>query len=93
MGKLPPAAQRVRGAAYEVGGAIRIWAGKRWHCEHGREKTVCKECGGSGICAHNRQRAGCKECGGASICEHNRRRAECKECRAAKASARGFSPA
>ena len=62
MGKLPPAAQRVRGAAYEVGGAIRIWAGKFWHCEHGRKQAVCKECGGGGICEHSRRRSRCKDC-------------------------------
>ena len=33
-------------------------------CEHGRRRSVCKECGGSGICEHGRQRSQCKECGG-----------------------------
>ena len=49
-------------------------------CEHGRRKTRCKECVGSGICEHGRLKARCKECGGSEICEHGRRKAECKEC-------------
>jgi hypothetical protein len=49
-------------------------------CSHGRRKSQCKECGGSGICEHNRQKSQCKECGGSGICEHNRRKSRCKEC-------------
>ena len=49
-------------------------------CEHGRQKSHCKECGGSTICEHNRERNKCKECGGASICEHGRQRNTCKIC-------------
>ena len=33
-------------------------------CEHGRQHSVCKECGGNGICEHGRVRSACKECGG-----------------------------
>ena len=49
-------------------------------CPHGRRRSQCKECGGSGICKHGRERTRCKECGGGSICEHGRRRSRCKEC-------------
>jgi hypothetical protein len=49
-------------------------------CPHGRQRSQCKECGGSQICEHGRLRHQCKECGGASICEHGRRRTQCKEC-------------
>ena len=49
-------------------------------CQHGRNRSVCKECGGGGICQHGRRRSVCKECGGSSICEHGRRRSVCKEC-------------
>ena len=45
-----------------------------------RQRSVCKECGGSGICEHGRQRYNCKECGGGGICEHGRRRSSCWEC-------------
>ena len=31
-------------------------------CEHGRQRSYCKECGGSGICEHGRVRSRCKEC-------------------------------
>ena len=50
-------------------------------CPHGRQRSNCKECGGSGICDHGRRRSDCKECGGVSICEHGRVRSTCKECR------------
>ena len=33
-------------------------------CEHGRQKSQCKDCKGSGICEHNRQKRVCKDCGG-----------------------------
>ena len=49
-------------------------------CEYNRQKSRCKECGGSEICEHNRVRGRCKDCGGASFCEHNRRRNTCKDC-------------
>ena len=49
-------------------------------CEHNREKSRCKECGGVSICEHNRRKSQCKECGGVSICEHNREKSRCKEC-------------
>lgn len=41
-------------------------------CEHGRQKSYCKECGGSGICEHGRLRYRCKGCVGSGICEHGR---------------------
>ena len=49
-------------------------------CPHGRQRRICKECGGASICEHGRQRTNCTECGGAGICEHGRRRSQCKEC-------------
>ena len=49
-------------------------------CQHGRQRSLCKECGGSSICEHSRIRSTCKECGGSSICEHSRVRSRCKEC-------------
>ena len=52
----------------------------RTQCEHGRQRSKCKECGGGSICEHGRLRSKCKDCGGGSICEHGRRRSECKEC-------------
>ena len=57
--------------------------GVRWVtiCEHGRQRSQCKECGGSEICEHGRRRSECKECGGSQICEHGRHRSKCKECK------------
>ena len=49
-------------------------------CPHGRRRSQCKECGGSGICEHGRQRYFCKSCGGGAYCEHGRQRRRCKEC-------------
>ena len=43
--------------------------GKSRICQHGRRRSVCKECGGSSICPHGRRRYDCKECGGSSICQ------------------------
>ena len=49
-------------------------------CEHNRQKSQCKECGGSQICEHNRIKSQCKECEGCQICEHNRQKSRCKDC-------------
>ena len=49
-------------------------------CLHNRQKSFCKECGGSSICPHNRIKYNCKECGGSNICPHNRIKYNCKEC-------------
>jgi len=53
---------------------------KNNQCEHGRQKSRCKECGGSGICKHGRRKSECKKCGGSQICEHDRIKSQCKEC-------------
>jgi len=50
-------------------------------CEHNRQKSKCKPCGGSQICEHNKIKSECKHCGGASICEHNRVKRQCKDCK------------
>jgi len=49
-------------------------------CEHGRQKSRCKECDGVGMCEHGRQKNICKDCGGNQICEHGRSRSVCKDC-------------
>ena len=84
MGKgfapLPIKINRVKGRKYVFKGKNVIWSGKILFCEHKRQRSHCKECGGGSICEHKRQRYQCKECGGSSICEHKRRRSRCKEC-------------
>ena len=49
-------------------------------CPHGKQKSRCKECGGSSICQHQREKSKCKECGGSSICQHQKIKSICKEC-------------
>jgi len=49
-------------------------------CMHERQRSRCKDCGGSGLCEHQRERSRCKDCGGSSICEHQRERSKCKDC-------------
>ena len=53
---------------------------ERPKCSHGKQKSCCKECGGSGICSHGKDKRFCKECGGSGICGHGKRKAQCKEC-------------
>ena len=81
IGKAPKKADRIAGQKYIYKEEVRIWTGKVWHCEHNRQKTCCKDCGGTSICEHNIRRRICKECEGEGICEHNRQRSICKECR------------
>ena len=54
---------------------------ERNKCEHGKQKSQCKECCGIGICEHQKRRSSCKECGGSQICEHNKIRSICKNCK------------
>ena len=49
-------------------------------CEHGRQRSLCKKCSGSGLCEHGRKRSECKDCGGSGICDHGRVRTQCKDC-------------
>ena len=49
-------------------------------CSHGKQKSKCKNCGGSGICEHGRQKSHCKNCGGSQVCSHGRQKSQCKEC-------------
>jgi hypothetical protein len=49
-------------------------------CEHGRQKSQCKDCGGGSICEHFRIRSKCNECRGGSVCQHGRIKSTCKEC-------------
>eukprot|EP00960_Hanusia_phi_P059764 764280-Hanusia_phi.AAC.9 len=49
-------------------------------CIHNRQKSECRECGGSQICPHNRRKRQCKDCVGSQICQHMRRKSRCKDC-------------
>ncbi len=52
----------------------------RKKCEHGKQKYLCKDCGGKGICSHNKAKSICKLCKAISICKHNRIKSQCKDC-------------
>ena len=54
---------------------------KQWHCEHNRQRSRCKDCGGKEICPHERLRYTCKECQGKGVCPHGKRKSRCKECK------------
>ena len=49
-------------------------------CEHRRQRSKCKDCGGDHICEHNKIKSQCLFCGRSQICEHNKRRSTCKDC-------------
>ena len=49
-------------------------------CEHGRQKSRCRDCGGSSICEHGKVKDRCRECGGSGICEHGKRKNSCRDC-------------
>ena len=53
---------------------------QRTKCEHGRQRSKCKDCGRGHICEHNRRRSTCKDCDGDHICEHNKIKSQCKDC-------------
>ena len=50
-------------------------------CEHGKQKSACKICGGSQICEHDRNKYKCKDCKGIQYCQHERIKYKCKDCR------------
>lgn len=64
-------------------------------CEHGKRKTMCKECGGGSICkhktyrnvciicsgcSHNKIKRFCIDCDGVSTCPHNKIKRFCIDC-------------
>ncbi|OLP73031.1 hypothetical protein AK812_SmicGene47906 [Symbiodinium microadriaticum] len=40
-------------------------------CPHGRQRHVCRDCGGSSLCQHDRQKHNCRECGDC-LCPHGK---------------------
>ena len=49
-------------------------------CPHGKQKSRCKDCGGSGICEHGKRKDQCKDCGGSGICPNGKQKSQCKDC-------------
>ena len=48
-------------------------------CDHGRERSQCKDFGGGSICDHEQERSKCKDWGGNGICDHGRQRSRCMQ--------------
>ena len=61
-------------------GEIVIWTGTRLHCKHGKQKSTCRECGGSAFCKHGKHKSTCRECGGSAFCKHGKYKSTCREC-------------
>ena len=82
VGLDPGKALRVVGRSYRRTrcGVVETWTGKRWHCEHDKQRTQYKLCGGTSVCEHSKRRSTCKKCGGTSVCTHDKQRSQCKLC-------------
>jgi len=51
--------------------------------QHQRQRSQCKDYGGSAFCEHQRIQSQSKDCGragGGGFCEPQRRRSQCKDC-------------
>ena len=73
--------ERHKGERWLVKNEIKIWSGKKWHCEHNKRKERCIQCGGSGVCKHGIYKERCVTCNGSQICEHKRRKSYCVDCK------------
>jgi len=71
-----------RDKAVTPSGTKRSRAGQSGHvfCPHNRHKSLCKDCGGSGLCQHQREKRYCKDCDGSALCQHGRNKRLCKDC-------------
>jgi len=49
-------------------------------CPHGKQKSMCKDCGGVGVCVHGKRKQVCKECNGSGFCTHGKLKYRCKDC-------------
>jgi len=50
-------------------------------CIHGKNKKICRQCGGSKICIHNKYKNDCNICLGSRICKHLKHKKRCKLCK------------
>ena len=78
----PSRVTQMRNLASNVAAPVKSYTCKerRGICQHNKQKSYCKECGGSQICIHKKNKSFCKECGGSQICIHKRYKRHCKEC-------------
>jgi len=78
---------------------VKLTSRKRKRCPHGRERSRCSECDGSGLCEHKQQitscaicnqcihgihKYRCSVCDGRHLCEHDQVKYQCKKCKAAR---------
>ncbi len=49
-------------------------------CEHGKQKSRCRDCGGSSFCEHGKLKSKCRDCGGSETCEHGKQKSQCRDC-------------
>jgi hypothetical protein len=52
----------------------------KYKCEHNKERSRCRDCGGRAFCDHGRIKSQCRDCGGSVFCIHNKRKSTCKDC-------------
>ena len=79
----PSRVTHIRNLASNVAAPVKSYTcrERRRICQHNKQKSYCKECGGSQICIHKKNKSFCKECGGSQICIHGRYKRQCKECK------------
>ena len=78
--KKPAVASDVDKTAFDDSNIIQY----NWRCSHGKDKALCKECGGWRICPHGKFKPYCRECKGSMICHHGKDKSYCKECGGSK---------
>ena len=51
----------------------------RYKCEHNKERSRCRDCGGNEFCIHNKLKQQCRDCGGNAYCIHNKIKSYCRD--------------
>jgi hypothetical protein len=83
MGPIKEVNARLTALRGEHGGQAKLCQaceGGASFCEHGRQRSRCRECGAAGKCEHGRRSSECTQCGGNGICEHGRQQIKCRKC-------------
>tara|TARA_R110000851_G_scaffold72361_1_gene160368 strand:+ start:176 stop:847 length:672 start_codon:yes stop_codon:yes gene_type:complete len=64
----------------ELNPSLNIYSSIYSNCSHGRNRNMCRDCGGVRLCPHNIQKSKCKLCNGSGICEHHINKSFCVPC-------------
>jgi len=72
----PKKCLRKKRKKYLVNGEVRIWIGY-WLCKHDLRRSICSECGGSGLCNHGVRKGRCNVC---DSCAHGILKKNCRSC-------------